>query len=561
MMIHIRKWTYELEIDAAEIRVVLDGCTVAALDVRTAVPQTAADGRRMEDNEPELPIFTQKDENTFVWTGKSSLWTKKTYMLTCTPLRFLYDVTVEGRGSVDGVEYFSGNGRGSRYEFQEGMNPCVSWYKEEDYRFKASQPCHRWSVLMVPPMFCYSFRTEGLSRELAFGLAAKPGEHNFHAFDYHPVSGEGYRSGFYLSTDQDGHTKVDGSWTAPHILGYGAENAEEAFRGYADYYYSSGLAQTKKAETPPRFWYGPMACGWIEQYARHYETGIRPQDMATQELYEEYVRRLHAAGLDPKVLIIDDKWQSHYATDTADPEKWPDMRGFVEKRRKEGIHTLLWFRLFDEDGFDVPEALLPNGNYGKAPDPSHPAFLKVLDEALERILSDAEGCYDCDGIKIDYAYRIPRGREVNTFSGKYGVELLYDLMEHIYTTAKRIKPEVIINCSPCHPYFAHLCDQARLHDYDGVNRNCAEDLEMRAKMYRIAMPNTLIDCDNAGFHTRRDTMRWMLRQPHTGVPDLYCLSPLPDFAFETQDLEAMAAVWQEYTARVDAMYSDSESGR
>ena len=83
---------------------------------------------------------------------------------------------------------------------------------------------------------------------------------------------------------------------------------------------------------------------------------------------------------------------------------------------------------------------------------------------------------------------------------------------------------------------------------------------MRGKMFSIAMPGVLLDTDNAGFNTSRDTMRWMLDQPAVGVPDLYCVSPLPGggFAFEKEELDAIAQVWREYTARIDRMYGDEE---
>lgn len=575
-MYNIKRLTYELEIEDNKIGIILDGCTVARLDVRSAVRKTeetvleSGDKRgsvayvSVRDDEPDIPRLvsyeTKNGNPYFVWKNKSSLWEEKTYTLECTPLRFIYKVSVRGHGRVDGIDYFTGNSadrsHGSDYEFQWGFNPCISWYNSEDYYFKSSERCYRWSVLMVPPMFCYAFRCEGLSKRLALGLAAERGEHNFNSFTYEPVSNGGYGSTFYLSTDQYGHTEVDGEWTAPHIIGYGADDEFEAMRKYSEYYFASGIAKTKKREIPPKFWHGPIACGWIEQFARYYDTKVSPVDLAREDIYEEYVKRMHEAGLYPRCLIIDDKWQKNYAVDIADPEKFPDMRAFVDRRHAEGIHTMLWFKIFDTDGIEDENACITLEKGERRVDPSHPAFIKILDDALYRILSPDEGCYDCDGIKIDYAFQIPIGREVKTYSGKYGVELLYEFMEHIYTTAKRIKPYAIINCSPCHPYFAHICDQGRLHDYDSRNRFCAEDLEFRAKMFRIAMPDTLLDTDNAGFNTRRDTMRWLMKQPQTGVPDLYCISPMPSFGFSEEDLTALSALWREYTDRIDGMYGE-----
>ncbi|MBE6726308.1 MAG: hypothetical protein E7576_14135 [Ruminococcaceae bacterium] len=561
-MIRYQSSAFSLEIEGSRVGIVIDGTTVARLDMRSAVHQLNENGERVRDIEQQEPVVISSVETAdgiqLVWRGKSSLWEEKRYTLNADPLRFTYSFTVRGKGRVDGIEYFSGNasdpGSGSEYEFQYGFFPCQSWYNSEDYYFRASTKCHRWSVLMVPPMFCYAFRTPGLSRQLALGLAAKPGEHNFNSFDYVPTV-SGWKSRFHLETDQFGHTAADGEWEAPQIVGYAAEDEFDAMRKYSDYYYLYSGMDVPKKKIPPKFWHGPMACGWIQQFA---ENGLpwKGSDGAREEVYLDYLSRLKEAGLYPRCLIIDDKWQSEYGVDIANPEKWPDLRRFVDERRAEGIHTMLWFKIFDPEG--IPEEAVVTTEEGdRRVDPSHPAFIKILDEALTRIFSSGEGCYDCDGIKIDYAFQIPIGRAFRTYSGKYGVELLYDFMKHIYDKAKEIKPEAIINCSPCHPYFASVCDQARLHDYNPDNRYCREDMTMRAKMYSIAMPGVLLDTDNAGFNTSRDTMRWLLDQPSVGVPDLYCVSPIPGaFAFREAELKALAKVWEEYTKRIDLEYGE-----
>lgn len=556
---------YSLEIDGSRAGVILDGCTVAELDIATGVDTLDENYETADDADTCLPVLESVKEDghtvTFRWTSKSNLWEEKIYTLVCDPLRFKYSVTVKGKGKVDGVLYFSGcsadGNRLSGYEFQDGFTPCLSLFNEEDYHFRAMLGCHRWSVLMVPPMFCYAFRTEGLKRQLGIGLVAEKGEHNFQSFDFNS------HGGIWFSTDQHGHTEVDGEWTAPFIIGFGAEDEYDVCEKYSKYYYTSGIARPRKKEIPPKFWYGPMACGWIEQFARADVPG-GALGRSCERVYRDYLDRLHAGGLYPRCLIIDDKWQSEYAVDAADPEKWPDLRAFVDEQHENCVHTMLWFKVFDPEGLSDDACVTADMGGGKLDppakkiDPSSPAFLKVLDDALYRIFSSDEGCYDCDGIKIDYAFMNPIGRKFKTYSGKYGVELLYDYMEHIYTVAKKIKPHAIINASACHPYFAHLVDQARLHDYDGKNRFCREDLMFRAKMYKIATPDSIIDTDNGGYNTKRDTMRCMLEQSEYGVPDIYGVSPFPSMTFTDEDFAALSQVWKEYTDRIDAMYEGIE---
>ena len=554
--------TYSLQIRGHKISVDIDNNNFATLDIRCAVPQTKDDDSgAIPDHEPSIPrmcdVVAKPETVTFYWYNESSLW-KKNYALTCDWLRFHFSLTLHGNGRVDEIYYFSGDmggAWGSAYEFQEGFTPCISWYNEEEYTFKASMDCHRWSVLMVPPMFCYAFRCVNMTRRLGLGLVAQRGEHNFHSFDYRISHCGAFRTGFALVTDQHGHASVNGDWTAPAIIGYSGDDQWDILQKYTDYYFSSGIAAPKPMKQVPKFWHGPLVCGWIEQNARsvYDEPHIPGMDLACQSFYENLAKELQYHNLHPSAIIIDDKWQVHYATDEADPGKWPDMRAFVDARRAEGIRTMLWFKLWDPDGWDK-ELCVTTDKGSVLLDPSHPAFLANLDTALHRILSSDEGCYDCEGLKLDYAFINPIGRKVHTHSGKYGVELLYEMQEHIYRKAKEIKADALINCSPCHPYFAHICDHARLHDYDAKNRNNREDLTMRGKLFSIAMPGTLLDTDNAGFSNYRDTIHWQLSQQLVGVPDLYSLIGTESCPMDDADYAAIAQMWAEYSRKIDAMY-------
>ena len=78
------------------------------------------------------------------------------------------------------------------------------------------------------------------------------------------------------------------------------------------------------------------------------------------------------------------------------------------------------------------------------------------------------------------------------------------------------------------------------------------------KLYATALPGVLIDTDNAGFNSRRDTMRWLLTQHHYGVPALYSVSPTECCQLEEADFRAVAQMWQEYSKKIDAMYAANE---
>lgn len=553
---------YGLKIERHLVSVLSEGLSMAVLDIRSAVPRTLEDDSgAAPDAEPNIPVLTDvsldDDTAVFVWKNKSSLW-EKSYTLTCDRLRWHYAVTVKGQGRVDAVQYFSGDtsskNHGSAYEFSRGFIPATNMKNLYNYGFSAAENFHGYSEELVPPMFCYAFKAEGSTRQLGLGLVAKRGEHNFHSFDYCVVKkGRPYPwTGFWLQTDQAGHVSVDGTWEAPAIYGFFGDDPWEIMQQYTAVYRTLGIARPLKERVFPRFWHGPILCGYIQQLIKQHEKGIHWMKLANAEFYEELLQDAKHLGLEPKMLIIDDKWQTDYACDVADPEKFPDMRSFIDKRHRDGLHTLLWFKLWDAEGAD-PNWCTPTDQEDVVRiDPSNPEYLRMLDGSLHRLLSSDEGCYDADGMKIDFAFFNPMGRKVRTHSGKYGAELLYDYLAYIYNRSKAEKPYALMNCSPCHPYFSDVCDMARIHDYFPMNRNNREELTLRAKAYATALPEALIDTDNAGFGSRRDSMRWLLHQSHVGVPALYAVTATCGMTEE--DFRAVAQAWREYNARVDALY-------
>ena len=55
-MVSLKKHGYALEIEDGKIGVILDGCEVAGLDVRSAVHVLGDDGKPVRDEEPALPV-------------------------------------------------------------------------------------------------------------------------------------------------------------------------------------------------------------------------------------------------------------------------------------------------------------------------------------------------------------------------------------------------------------------------------------------------------------------------------------------------------------------------
>lgn len=570
---HIAAATYAIEVNESSISVILAGEEVANLQPASAVDTVTECGGEFTEHKDIPAVLSFSEEQTaegytFTWTSKSSIWEKTEYVLIAKEYHFEYFVRVTGKGNVDRVKYFSGNVdddfRVSTYEFDTGFTPIPTVDGAQQCDFSAQKDFDEFSFLTVPPMFSYTFDICGMEPKLSFGLVAERGEHNFTKFAYGTrLTPGGYDKGFYFWTNQDGHTVVDGEWTAPRIICYGTPSRMDALKYYSDYYFASGRADAKDpGEAKPRFWYGPMACGWIEQAAQISKglfTGAGND--ACQPIYDHFNSELKRRDLHPQIMIIDDKWQVNYGSAEVDTNKWPDLRGWIDANLAEnGIYTMLWYKLWDAEG--IPEEMTmydEEGQYNdhnnkRTVDPSNPKFREFVRGQIHRLISSDEGCCNAYGFKLDYAFVQPTGRLAKSYSGKYGVELFFDYIKLIYECVKEAKPDAIVNASPCHPIFAAYVDHARLHDYFPWLRRCNEEFTFRKDLYSTALPGALIDTDGAGFRSHRDTMRYMLHAPTIGIPDLYCITDLPSITLTDEDWATVARAWKEYSEKIDRMF-------
>jgi len=557
---------YSMELDSETIAVTMGGTEFVRLDPRTGLNTPGEGDATNFDEEGAIASFRKAEEDadsvTFIREPKSNLWEKKEYVLICREENAEYKVRVTGKGDVDSVNYFSGSmtdpGHGSHFEFCEGYAPVVGLDSSESYYFTTNKPFRRFSYLMVPPMFFYTFRCVDETARLTLALVAKPGEHNFTQFNYN-LTIHRWGTHFWLWTDQSGHTKVDGTWETPSVYIYKSEDEFKAARQYSKLYFDLGYAAPKKKEKHPRFWYGPIACGWLEQLTWCYRDTYGLVWASRQNVYEEMLKVIDRRGLEPKVLIIDDKWQEEYGTARESKERWPDLPGFIRKNKAErGISTFMWYKMWDAEGIPEEYCVWDDKEKRYVVDPTNPGYLEILRGNMKYILSDEEGCLGADGLKIDFAFWQPVGRGANSYSGKYGVELFLELVRNIHDFMKEVKPYAVLNCSPSHPMFAPYCDQVRLHDYDYNQRDVMREMGERAAIFTAALGDPLVDTDGCGYNTHRDTMKYLTRAVEIGIPDTYAVSDTPFLKLSDEEWASVAQVWKKYSEEIDKMLQEND---
>ena len=314
-------------------------------------------------------------------------WEKKEYRLEAKADGFLYTVKVFGKGTPTVVEYFTDaykSRQGSKYEVAHYMYPMALNNVNVECPRDITQSTTIDLGYFAPPMYCYPFGMEDGTEWIGLGVAAKPGEYNFNEFQYKNANNR-----ISFAIPYYGQTRVDGCWEAPGILGCGGDSYVNVFRHYSEWHYAHGYTKRRHpAKEDPRWWKGPLVCGWGEQCVKGNED---PFSLATQEFYEGISRLIDEKGLHPTALIIDDKWQDFYGTAMPDPKKWPDLRKFVESAHAKGRKVVLWFKTWNHEGLPADECVdLLCQPY--CADPTSPKYQARVKEMMRKLLSDEEGC-------------------------------------------------------------------------------------------------------------------------------------------------------------------------
>ncbi len=550
-----------------------DGAEWMSVCALSSAHTRGARDESMRLSEPEVRV--EADAIVVSVRTDSSAWEERVLELRCTADALEVTLQARGAGDLTDVTILGGDGilpTGASGTFRSGFEAQSLYVPSPTEPVAFVRPV--WSAaslgvvgdadpgrlngIFSPPPLALAFGRDpatdpfspGGGPWLAAWLRAPVDELRFTTMRFDPVDGGGL-----LRLGYEGHARVDGLWRSPTVVIRPVASPAEALRDYRADLVRTGCAPHGAPRITP-WWLEPIFCGWGSQVARADAGGkgtLWAPDLCRQSIYDEFLETLAAASLDPGTVIIDDRWQAAYGTAEPDTDAWPDIRGWIDERHREGRRVLLWWKAWDPAGLPAEECVTDASGRPIAADPGSPAYLARLDGIIERLLS-SEGL-DADGFKVDFTQRTPSGtmlRSAPDSDGVWGIAALHRLVARIHATAKRIKPDALVITHTVHPSFGDITDMIRTndvleHDVTGRPVSVAAQLRARHEIVAAVLPGHPVDTDQWPMPNRDEWLDYAHTQGSLGVPALYYIEQVKDGEpIDAEHLAAIGRTWERY---------------
>ena len=348
------------------------------------------------------------------------------------------------------------------------------------------------------------------------------------------------RSSFAARYETGSQASAQENGISGPVLGfYFGDNPDEIL---ANYRTSLPLLKVRpdSGKTSPAWWSRPIYCTWGDQaYAARMREGRLDESDAPRYATEKDIDRWLGIAAREKLpigtVILDLGWMTGYGDFQPNPKHFSDLRAYIDKLHAKGLHVLLWIPMYEATGTlfnldktssDVagkhPEWLVHTreGKVTDIFDYTNPNARDYLRSRIRYMLSPEPSGLNADGLKVDFIDRLP-DPAVSTFhdpSWGIGEAMSAKVMELIYTSAKEIKADALIDSSFMNPLFHAWQDVIRLND--DVS-NAGETYWWRAWAASVNGVH-LIDGDD-WWAMERYFVPLTLAKSAWGIPNLYAL--------------------------------------
>ncbi|MBO5667946.1 MAG: hypothetical protein J6S43_02350 [Lentisphaeria bacterium] len=493
---------------------------------------------------------TTEDNGTLLLTREetSAVWQKKVFCLRVTDRDFSWYHQLSGEGDLEDVRYFRSCFQGREYGFAGNFDEVYSAapnFREQQY----FHPCAKvvissgndstpvtglHALASVPHVMGLHDRRD--RTQLGVAVFARPGEYLWDEMLWNPdvlippsdYDGDLSRAGGFAITYY-GKKHISGSWTSPVLVFTFPGNVEETLSTALKYAYRQKLLPRPRKHKNASWWQEPVYCMWDDQTALAFKSEIDyhrvpdacPGDYATEYWAERWLDKLAENRIKPGIIILDDKWQKSKVSAEPDPEKWPDLRGWIDRCHQRGIRVFLWNLAWHNEDIPQDEAITRDGET-VAGDVTDPRYEKRLREMIYRYFSPDPGCLNADGVKIDGLMALPVGRGLKNHGSIWGLELQKRYLQIVYSEAKKAKPDVCISTFTANPYLDEFSDMLRLADMFTYRLTTEESMFRRYSVFKATNPHVLIDTDSQmNYNLDPDYLHALETGAQLGIPTIY----------------------------------------
>ena len=308
--------------------------------------------------------------------------------------------------------------------------------------------------------------------------------------------------------------------------------------------YIASIYENKLATRPATWeswWAGPMYCTYADQVYQHTIDSGAMKDEAgasancTEKFVTERFQILEDHRIPYGMVTLDYAWLDKLGDHLPHPDRFPDLRAFIERMHSNGKRVLLWFAPFfceadSKLAMEHPEWMIKNRDGGlhthvwmrktiHTPDFTNPAVREYFTGLIRRLLGGGPGDFNADGFKIDGYSFLPDVD--NTYHDPaWGTG---DLFQHnadklIYDAAKAAKADAMVEQSFANPLFNDVQDVCRLDDASSCDIDLYENRAWVALLAGVAVPDT---DDWSAF--KKMFVHYTLRKATYGIPTLYAV--------------------------------------
>jgi len=522
------------------------------------------------------PAVHRGDEGVEIsFRANSSLWRNKEYIFRCFEDGIEYFYRVRGGGSIHNCRFFEGviagdkrrvgyglpffpHGyqrpykdfyRGSRAYFRTLFNPEPNWRDKRHFHFweysvinvQESMEYHGGNGIFTPAPFCFALASEE-KEWLAVGLGVPRGTYNFVDFEYQ--GGEEF--GFNLT--YQGQTTIEGKWETPHMVFLSGPDEYKAVERYIAWLREHGYVRFTRRHTAD-WWWEPIFNGWGEQcVVAQSHDAARVMQESTYGNYVDFLALLKTQGINPGIVIIGPKWMDNFGNLRPNRDRWPDLRGFIERQHQGGRKVLLWFPAWQVEGLPRDECIVAPDGTRLGPDPTLPKYQRRLERRLTELLTAGEGCLNADGCRIEWTATTPQGPASKPYEPYWGAELLYEHLRLITDIAKELKSDALIAAPTPNPYFAEVVDMVYLGPLYTDRLSVVDSMAHRARIARMACPTWLIDADDIGPPSLTAWREYMEIKSKFGTPSLAYVTAISATRepLTAEDYALVRKVWEEW---------------